>query len=517
MSQPPPRTGRFQYSALVPVLCLFVVYILSRLHHVLAMPPFIDEFLHIQWAQDVYSGHFLTGAANGRLLALWWMALFQLSGDGLLWTTRTVTLLFGLIAVAAVYNLGQVLASRCAGLLAAVFYILAPFTFFHDRLGLSDAYVSTLGILALWFSVRYARQGRDLDAILAGLSLTTAITVKATGLMLIALPVLALFLLIPWARWKRIVRGSVLCYAAFGLTWGPFYLFMRSRGWSYFGVAVSVVGTDKISGVLERFAANVATAWMLDTGYLSLAVPVLFAVLAVYLIIRHRRVGLLLMLGTLLPLVMILAFATKVSGRYILLHIPVLILGLAIGLAVLASDLRQRGGWLGTLAVPLTVAIPLVWGILFAVPYQIQMMGNPASVMLPGDDQMEYIEGDSSGFALDTAANYLLTVASQRTMPLRVVGLLANCGGLGLELPTHGRVTLECPPINFDGSQQQALAALVNRRASEAASFDLWMVSENSPYISLDGITAPYDKVITFDRPGGLVHVSLYHVDKAGS
>jgi hypothetical protein len=41
-------------------------------------------------------------------------------------------------------------------------------------------------------------------------------------------------------------------------------------------------------------------------------------------------------------------------------------------------------------------------------------------------------------------------------------------------------------------------------------------VSETSPYVSLEGITAPYEKVITFDRPGDLTRVSLYRVRKAG-
>src|SRR5581483_4989759 len=96
------------------------------------------------WAQDVYRGHFLTGAENGRLLALWWMSLFRLTGDDVLWIGRTVTILFSMIGLATVYSLGRNFASTIGGTLAAAFYILTPFVFFHDRLALSDTYVAVL-------------------------------------------------------------------------------------------------------------------------------------------------------------------------------------------------------------------------------------------------------------------------------------------------------------------------------------------------------------------------------------
>jgi hypothetical protein len=198
-----------------------------------------------------------------------------------------------------------------------------------------------------------------------------------------------------------------------------------------------------------------------------------------------------------------------------LFHIPALIVSLAVGLAVLTADLRRRRGLWRTIALPLAVSVPLVWGILFALPFQAQMRSDPASVALPGSDRFEYVFADSSGFALDKAADYLLKLAPQNELPLHVVGLLANCGGLALYIPSRSPVTIECPYITYDGSQQRALADLVNRRATEATDFDLWIASENSPYISLDGITVPYEKVVTFDRPGDFVHVSLYHVRKA--
>src|SRR4051794_13741174 len=112
-----------RFILLAPILALMLVYCFSRLQNLLAFPPFIDEFLHIDWAQDVYKGHFLTGAENGRLLALWWISLFYLSGSSALWIARAVTILFSLIGLATVYSLGRRFAATIGGILAAAFYI----------------------------------------------------------------------------------------------------------------------------------------------------------------------------------------------------------------------------------------------------------------------------------------------------------------------------------------------------------------------------------------------------------
>src|SRR5260221_10924066 len=68
-------TIRLSVALWIATLSIFSLYLLSRLYHLLALPPFIDEYLHIVWAQDVYRRRFLTGAENGRLLALWYMYL----------------------------------------------------------------------------------------------------------------------------------------------------------------------------------------------------------------------------------------------------------------------------------------------------------------------------------------------------------------------------------------------------------------------------------------------------------
>jgi hypothetical protein len=484
----------------------------SRLLNLLAFPPFIDEYLHIAWAQDVYRGHFLTGAENGRLIALWWMALFQLSGDGVLWIVRTVTILFSMVGLATVYSLGRKFAATIGGILAASLYILAPFIFFHDRLALSDTYVSVLGILAVWFSVRFTSRQRPLEAILAGLLVTSAVVAKANGIMLALTPGIAILLLMPLPKWKKIAQGLLLAYGAFFITFGPFYVLLKWRGWAYFGVATTVVGTDSGNGLIQRLIINLREAWTTDAIYLSSTLLVLTVLVTVYLIIRKPRAGLFLALTTLLPLAAVCAFASKLSGRYILFHVPMLILCLAVGLGKIAANLQQRNGLVQKAALPLVTGIILVWGILFALPFQATAKSDPASLVLSPADRNEYITADSSGFTFKDVGAYLLNESTKSSRPIHAVGLIANCGGLGLEIPIDSAVTLECPYITYSGSEQANLAKLVNQRAADTSNFDLWIVNENLPYATLEGVTVPYEQMASFDRPGGRTTIRLYHV-----
>src|SRR5579859_2496347 len=157
------RSTRLSFAFWIAILGVFFVYLVTRLYHLLALPPFIDESIHIRWASDVYQGHFLSGAGDGRLLALWWMSLFQLSGNASLWLTRYATILFCMINVAVLFNLGTYLGKTyLAGILAAVFYILSPYAVFYERISMPDSYVAPWALLAVWFCFRYIRRGRSL-------------------------------------------------------------------------------------------------------------------------------------------------------------------------------------------------------------------------------------------------------------------------------------------------------------------------------------------------------------------
>src|SRR5579863_7139295 len=72
---------------------LLLVFLVSRLLGINVFPPFIDEAVHIRYAQAGFQFSPLIYASEGRLFALWWYRLFQQQLMASIWLLRASTLL----------------------------------------------------------------------------------------------------------------------------------------------------------------------------------------------------------------------------------------------------------------------------------------------------------------------------------------------------------------------------------------------------------------------------------------
>lgn len=491
------RSGQFR-TPYLPLLVIFLIFMAIRLHQLMSFPPFLDEIDHIAWSRDVYTFHPFTGAINGKLFGLWWLAPFGLYGDGVLWLARAVTLLFGLIGVAALYRLGRDLVSVEAGLWAALLYVISPFMFFYERLALMDSYTMTWGILLAWASVKWAKAPRARYAILCGIILIMPLLAKATGLMLVVVPILALLFLPPRIT-KAHLKTAAIVYGIFAGFWGPFYLFLRWRGYSYFGTATNVVGTSETGNLVSRLLSNIGETIQIDVIYFTVPVVIGGIALALFLLIRHTRIAAFILSLTLIPLGGLLLFATKMSARYIMLHVPFLILWLAVGLTLLARMVKQK--WL----VPVIVG---AWTLLFVIPFLSQYWRDPAQLVLTPLERLEYITSDASGYGLEDAAQVLKTQSSIPGQSVLVYGLLPTCGGLDYFLP-NSDFTLICPPLSSDPTRQALTAADIDRHALTQP---VWIVFEEVPFVSLTALTTPLEQIQTLSRPDDRTQIIVYRV-----
>lgn len=489
-------------------LLLILIFAGVRLGDLMRFPIFIDEAIHVDWANDVYALRPLTGAANGKLFGLWWMALMGMEGDQALFLARAATVLFSVIGAALLYRLGAMLTGRRAGLLGLILYAAAPYSFFYDRMALVDSYVAPWALLALWFAVRHVRHARRLDAAAAGLCITGAILAKATGVTLIAVPLLAI-LLVPGAlTFKGRLRGVTLSAAAWGLSSGLLYAFLTWRGYAYFGTATSVVGTGTSDNLLVRFLHNLQAQWTINTTYLSLPLLLIGIGLVLFLLRWQTRLGLFLLLTTALPLAGLLAFATKMSARYFQFHVPLLLLAIAAAAVMIEARLRRRwpaARWL----LPL---LTMGWLIGFALPFWAHNLSDPGNLPITPLDREEYISSESAGFALPEVAAFLIEQAADAPQPGVVIGLIANCLALDYAIPKDAPLTVECPPLLLDGSHQPAIVA---RTAQLVASgMPSWIVYEDLPYTGLQGIGATLTQLACFRRPFATVPIQVYRVGR---
>jgi hypothetical protein len=372
------------------VVGLVILGIASRLFRLTVLPPFLDESWYISWAMKLTSGMSLVRpwlAGKGLPIFVDALVLPLASGHDLA-ASRAVTVAFSAVTVAAAFALARRLYDSRTAVVAALFYVLCPFTLFHDRLFLADAVVTTFVALALVASIDLARDGRLRDGARAGLALALGVLSKASGVLLLFLPAAA------WLAFARPLRRSAPALAAaYAVALGsiavPLWIFLRGTD------AVRVALADGSLSPLDRAKHN---APQLAEWLWTWATPplCLLAVLAIVAAALRRHVpSLFLAAVALVPLAALVATATTWYPRYVhFVALPLLVLA-ARGVVVLV-DLAPGRLTAGRRAVLLGAAS--LGALVPAVANDARLWSDPRLARMPSVDRFQYIEGWPSGY-----------------------------------------------------------------------------------------------------------------------
>jgi 4-amino-4-deoxy-L-arabinose transferase-like glycosyltransferase len=474
------------------VIALLLIYAFTRLHHLLALPLFIDESFHIETAQQALRGHVLASATHGRLLRVWLNAILGPDPPAAGWTTRAGTVLIGVLGAAAFYGLARAFASHRAGLIALTLWIGAPYLVFYERMALADSLLGALSVVAVWLAWQMLQKGSYSWAVGLGAALALVILAKASGVVWLPLPAVALLLArgVPWQ--KRFIGGA-LAYATIGLLWGPLALVLRWKGYDYFGLASVFVGNQKES-LLQRIWQNVSSVWHFDVAYVGL-VAVLAAVLGgVYWLFKRPRTALFALLALGMGGGGAIVFGNRVNSRYAFNQVVWVLLPLGVGCALL---IERRPRW--QLLVYGAIA---VWIAVFCAPFLVTAWNHPADLPLYGNDHREYIANEASGYGVTEIGQIL----KQGREPLPTLGFVASCQTLQLAAYPQD---VTCPTINWDGTSQKQIMQQAETWAEKGP---IYVVGENLTYIDLSGLPQPYTVITTVERPGSHMPVSLYRI-----
>lgn len=482
---------------LYQVVALILVYVATRLHNLTALPLFVDESFHIDTAQRALAGQVLASAEHGRFFRVWFNALLGPEAPVAAFTSRAGTIIIGLLGLAAFYALARAFASHRAGLIGLALWIAAPYLLFYERMALADPQMVAWGVVAVWLAWQVMRTGAAWAALGLGLALVLVLLAKAPGVVWLPLPVVVAILAPRLTIQRRAILVG-LAASAFGAVWGPLALVLHVKGYNYFGLAGHFTGgVDE--GLLDRTWRNLGNVLAIDAAYLG--VPVLLAALAggLYWLARRPRPALLAVLALGMSGGGAILFGTTVNSRYALNHVPWLLLPLAVGAGLLIERI-PRARW------PVYAALA-AWVVLVGVPFMRDAWGDPARLALHGNDPKEYITHEAAGYGATEVGAWLSTTAE----PLPAIGLVGNCQTL--RLAAHPR-PVECPAVNWDGSNFDALLAMVVTRAQAGP---LYVAAEALGYVDPARLPGPNAVVFTAQRPGGASEVSLYRVEQGAT
>jgi 4-amino-4-deoxy-L-arabinose transferase-like glycosyltransferase len=376
---------------------LLLAFLAVRPWRLTALPIFIDESLHLFWSLRVREDLDLDRPLrDGKPLQALITAFTVPGADDPLWAGRFTSVLVGAVGMWAAWQIGRRLFDEATGLTAAVLYLACPFTFFYDRMALSDVYLSTFAALTLLASIAVARDPRPVKGVWLGLGLAGCVLAKVPGLMLAPLPVAAAFLLPP--RRPGLFRALALAYGVAALLAGyPAWYFLAKSG-----QLKKAAGVEEEVEVGHLLADNAGDAvrwlWAYWTGPVTLAG---LAGVAVG-VVRRRGPELLLAAASLAPVAVFVSLSFYWYPRYILFAtVPFLVLA-ARALVLLAERGARVAGrrpvWLAAL-----VGVALVP----ALRFDAALLEDPAAAPLPRLERFQYVDGFSSGYGCPEAVAWL--------------------------------------------------------------------------------------------------------------
>lgn len=128
---------------------------------------------------------------------------YRLFGVAPVWG-RLVAMLFGAGSAIVLYQIGAMLWSRRAGLLAAGVFTFSPLDLYFNRAIMPDSGTICFTLLSLWCFLRFFRDGRRRDLILAAATIFLALAGKPPIVVTVFPPLaVAALLSVGWRVWRR--------------------------------------------------------------------------------------------------------------------------------------------------------------------------------------------------------------------------------------------------------------------------------------------------------------------------
>jgi hypothetical protein len=483
-------SNRARTLALVSIL--IAVFWFTNLVAVDHFPPFIDEMIHVHGSEQVFTQSPLSNADLGRQFTIWWMALFQAHLGSPIWISRAVTVLAGILGMAAMIGIGRLLGGLWDAVLAALCFQFSAYHFFFGRLALADPIAGAAVLLALYFAVRLSRRWRWIDALLTAICLFLAVGAKVSALPYLGIPLAAMLTLHSGARaWRKQIQWGIAAVGIAAALVAAFVLALRLFGHDFLSNSVSYALTNR-GGTslgtlfnLERILTNMQFTWTIYSTYLG-ALPTLFGLFSLVILAIKREFYLpLCFIG---PLAVTLINQIQES-RFLIVSVSILLLAGALLLARIMQTQKRP-------IRVLVVSLVIIWGAIQWLPFAVKAAQNPVSLPLPETDFKQYIRSDASGFGLPEVRTALQALA-----PAKVIGLLSNCQGLRY-LALHD-FDVECPNLNPSGENIPELLDLLDQNRAPK----IFLVLEDLPYVPA---SVPGKLVTVVSRPGDGPTLTIY-------
>lgn len=484
------RLGRSPFGA---IGLLLFAYFATRLVSLGALPAFLDEAVHIQWAERLWSeGRIAKPVSAGRLLAVAAYGLAVPFEDRLL-AARAVSMVIGAVTLLCVVALGRRLFGDRAAWIAGGLYILSPFALVYDRLALSDGFLSAaIALLMLAARDLALRPPRRLH-LLTVVAIPLAVLSKVSAFLFLPTWIAGLVLLSRDLR--AAIRPAALSLIAGLVVAAPMLVGFLRTGRE---IAAQHIA-DPVSGDGSALAATLSDMGGWVAAYFT--VPALAAAVLALAALRDRR-AVWLALSVVLPFALFSVFSEPWSARYILPTLPPFLLLIAGGIDAVAS--RAPRPAIASAALTLLAAAS-------GLAFDARLLVSPAAAPFPEDDRRQFVTGWPSGYGVRELAARLLDASKTEPVTVYVEARTTRnvTAGLDLLVGRAPRIRL----VEADLAAPATLAALRRDAANKAVHVVVGPRSDSVDFRALvaseSGVA---ERVEVFERPGGEWAATLFRV-----
>jgi len=387
------------------VIGITIIYVISRLINLTALPIFTDEAIYIRWSQiggNDASWRFISLTDGKQPLFTWFvMVSLRFIKDPLV-AGRIVSVGAGFCSIWGLYLLGsEVFAKKRIGVISSFIYLIIPFTLMYDRMALYDAWVATFSIWNLYLAILLVRRIRLDVALIFGLMLGVGMLNKTSAFFsLYLLPAtIVLFDFGKKEKWKRLFTWIGLCIITAALSQivysilrlSPFFYIIAQKD-----VTFIYSYSEWITHPFRFLQGNLHGEFDWVISYLT--VPIFLSALASIIVVRKKFMEKVLLLGWwFAPF-----FALALFGKVLY---PRFVLFMAMPLLVLAGVTID---WILTTVRPKMSSIIIIVLICFqAVRLSIWVIADIKTAPIPKSDIGQYIVDWPSGWGTNEIVGFL--------------------------------------------------------------------------------------------------------------
>lgn len=409
-------------------LLAFALFWIIRLVHLTILPVFADEAIYIRWAQmisnDPKQYTFLPLYDGKTPLYMWILSIFlPLARAYPVWMGRFVSVLSGFAtSIVLVLITRKLRGGRVSQIATFSLYLILPFTFFHDRMALTDTLFTFFLATTFLLLMKLKTIQKWSWVVAAGLVFGLSLLTKLPGLLFILQFLLILWFIPPHLSSKKQQRVAILFGFVFmigslifySLRISELFPFLFQRGADFtFSISDYCKG-DPCKLNLSPLFTNLSRffrwqAWYSTIGVLGLLIAPFVS--KGWHKKRELRLILVLILVTLSMGGYYVVAGKILYSRYFLPTVIFLIPACALSIEYFWNGGRR---WV----VGIGASVVLIQSIWFIYP----LISQVEQAHFDIEDQKQYLTEWSAGFGNRETAEYLKEMAHERPVSVATEG-----------------------------------------------------------------------------------------------